>query len=98
MLDERDLPPQIPVTEEMRLEIQGAIAEIDPAQMAIISKMTPAERMEMGFRMSDMALRVARERLMQLHPELSEVDANRTVLERYYALEKTDHVRSPFGD
>lgn len=87
------IPPQIPVSEEMRAEIRGALAEIDPAQMAIIARMTPAQRMEMGFALSNSLRRVAVDRLMQLHPELSESEANREFLARYYALEDKYNAR-----
>ena len=87
------IPPQIPVTEEMRAEIRGALAEIDPAQMAIIARMTPAQRMEMGFAMSNSVRRIAVDRLRQLRPELSEAEANREVLARYYALEEKYNAR-----
>jgi hypothetical protein len=88
MDDHNDLPPQIPVTDEMHAEIHGALAEIDLAQMAVISRMTPAQRMEIGFRMSNIARRVAVDRLRQIHPELGEADANRMLLARYFALEE----------
>ena len=87
------IPPQIPVSEEMRAEIRGALAEIDPAQMAIIARMTPAQRMEMGFAMSNSVLRIAVDRLRQLRPELSEAEANREFLARYYALEAKYNAR-----
>ncbi len=87
MPGDKDIPPQIPVTAEMRAEIRGALAEIDPAQMAIISRMTPEERIEAGFRMSNIARRVVVDRLRQLHPELSEAEANRIALAQYYALQ-----------
>lgn len=95
MTDTEKIPPQIPVTDEMRSEIRGALAEIDPAQMAIIASLTPAERMQQGFAMSNTVRRIAVGRLRQLHPELDEAEANRQVLARYYALEDGTNGRRP---
>ena len=79
----------------MRAEIRGAIAEIDPAQMAIIARMTPAQRMKKGFALSNSLRCVAVGRLRQLRPELSEAEANREFLARYYALEEKFNARHP---
>lgn len=89
MPDDNDLPPQIPVTEEMRIEIHGALAEIDPAQMAIISRMTPAQRGAHGLSMCESVLRIAVGRARQLHPDWDDMEAQRGVLNAYYALESS---------
>jgi hypothetical protein len=39
------------LTEEEKLEIRAAIREIDPAKMAIIRKMTPAQRVDAALRL-----------------------------------------------
>jgi hypothetical protein len=88
-----EIPPQIELTEEMRQEIRGACAEVDPEQMAIIARMTPAERMLKGFRLSNTSRRVAVARYRQQHPELSEAEAQRILLARYYDLESRDAAR-----
>lgn len=82
------IPPQVELTEEMRQEIRGACAEVDPEQMAIIARMTPAERMLKGFRLSNIARRVAVAHYRQQHSELSEADAQRILLAQYYSLEQ----------
>jgi hypothetical protein len=81
----RDKP--VEVTDEMRKEISGAIAEIDLAQMALIRKLTVAERVAMGADMIAAAERVGVYRLRQRQPELSEDEAYRIVrggLVNYY--------------
>lgn len=83
----------IALTTEMIAEIRGAWAEIDPAQMAIISGLSPAERMRRGFAMSNAVRRVAVYRLRQQRPELSEAEANRIVLARYYEAEDRFNAR-----
>ncbi len=77
----------------MIAEIRGAWAEIDPAQMAIIRRFSPAERMRRGFAMSNAVRRVAVYRLRQQWPELSEAEANRMVLARYYEMEQRFNAR-----
>ena len=50
--------PKIVVTEKMRRQIAGAVAEIDLAQMEFIRRMTPAERVRRAADMIDAAERV----------------------------------------
>lgn len=67
------------VTEQMRREIAGAVAEIDLAQMAMLRRMTPAQRVRMAASMIADVERVAVYRLRQREPELSEPEAYRIV-------------------
>ena len=67
------------VTEKMRRQIRGAVAEIDLAQMAILRHMTPAERVRQAADMIDAAERVGVFRLRQRQPELSPEEALRIV-------------------
>ncbi len=67
------------LTDKMRKQIRGAIAEIDMAQMAIIRKMTPAERVARGAEMCAAAERMGVRRLRLRQPELSEDEAYRIV-------------------
>lgn len=73
----RDKPVEL--TDKMRKEISGAIAEIDPAQMAIIRRLTVAERVAMGADMVAAAEKVGVYRLRLRQPELSEDEAYRIV-------------------
>src|SRR5690349_13257119 len=91
MSDEEKIPPQIVVTEEMLIEIRGAMAEIAPAQMAIVSRLTVVERVANGFSMSNSVRRASAHRLMQLDPSLDQAEANRRALAEYYALEEALH-------
>ena len=67
------------VTEEMRREIASAVAEIDLAQLEILRRMTPAQRVRMAASMIADGERVAVYRLRQREPELSEDEAYRIV-------------------
>ncbi len=60
-------------------QIAGAVAEVDPQQVAILRRLTPAQRVQQAVSMIDLAEQVAAYRLRQRHPELSEIEALRTV-------------------
>ena len=67
------------ITDRIRRQIAGAVAEIDLQQMAIIAKLTPAERVQMAASMIDACERVGVTRLRQREPELNEEEALRIV-------------------
>jgi hypothetical protein len=67
------------ITERIRRQIAGAVAEIDLEQMAITAKLTPAERVRMAASMIDACERAGVTRLRQREPELSEEEALRSV-------------------
>jgi hypothetical protein len=73
----RDRP--VIVTEEMRREIAGAIAEIELEQLAILRKLTPAQRVQQAASMIDAAERVTARRLCEREPDLSYEEALRIV-------------------
>ena len=63
-------------------QIAGAVAEIDPQQMAIVRRLTSAQRFEQMQSMVDLVEGIAAYRLRQRQPELSEADALRIVRRR----------------
>ncbi len=65
------------VTEEMRREIAGAVAEIDLAQLEILRRMTPAQRMAIAAALIADLERAAAYQLRQRHPELNVADSLR---------------------
>lgn len=67
------------ITEKVRRQIAGAVAEIDLVQMAIVSKLTPAERVQMALSMIDACEKAGVTQLRQRQPELSEDEAYRIV-------------------
>jgi len=69
----------IVVTERMRRQIAGAVAELDLAQIAISRKLTPAERTWQAASMIDAAERAAATHLRLAHPDLTPDDALRIV-------------------
>jgi hypothetical protein len=82
------LPPQIPVTDAMRAEIRGAIAEIDREQMSIIGRLTPQQRCEQMMSLTRMVREIAIQQLRQHEPELSEAEAQHRILEAYFQREE----------
>ena len=87
------------ITDEIRQEIAGAVGEIDIAQMAIIAKLTAAQRVQMAASMIDACERAGVQRLRLRQPELSEHEAYRIVrggLLNYYREQKQwQHSNSP---
>lgn len=59
--------------------IPGAVAEVDPRQIAIYRRLTPAQRFQQAVSMIELAEDVAAYRLRQRRPDLSEADALRTI-------------------
>ncbi|MCL4858756.1 MAG: hypothetical protein KJZ93_05090 [Caldilineaceae bacterium] len=55
--------------------IQGAVAEVDPAQMAIVGRHSAAERLEQTASMIEFVQRTGALRLRQRRPHLSEAEA-----------------------
>jgi hypothetical protein len=64
--------------------IAGAVAEVDPHQVAISRRLTPAQRVQQALSMIELAERVAAYRLRQQHPEMNEIEALRAVRRRAY--------------
>ncbi len=70
------------VDERIRKMIAGAVAEVDPAQIAVLRRLTPAERCRQAIAMIEGAERVAAYRARHRQPELTESQAIVTVRQR----------------
>jgi hypothetical protein len=66
-----------PLDAELVQGIYGAMAEVDPAQMAIIRRLTPAQRFAQAMSMIDFVHKVGARRLRHRQPYLSEQEALR---------------------
>ena len=75
---------QAPTNDEAirQAQIAGAVAEVDPQQIAIFRRLTPAQRVQQAVSMIELAEQVAVYRLRQRHPEMSEIEALRVVRRR----------------
>ncbi len=68
--------------QRMKQQIRAAVREVDPAQIAIIRKLTPAQRAEIALSMIRAGEEVAVYRLRLKRPELTDVEALRIVRNR----------------
>ena len=73
---------QAKMTEHMRRLIAGAVAEVDPRQIAMSRHLSPAQRFQQAVSMIDLAERVGAYRLRQRRPDLGEIEALRIVRSR----------------
>jgi hypothetical protein len=67
------------LTDEMRREIAGAVRELDLAQMAVVAKLSSAQRVFIAASMIQACEQVGVYRLRRRQPELSEPEAYRIV-------------------
>jgi len=79
---------QFELTEEERIAIHAAMAEVDLQQAEIDRRLTVAQRVYKAFSISEMMRRIGIFRLRQENPELSEAEAQRIFLQRYYSLKE----------
>ncbi len=68
--------------ERTRQEIRAAVREADPAQIAIMRKLTPAQRVEIALSMIRAGEEAAVCRLRLKRPELTDVEALRIIRNR----------------
>jgi len=64
---------------EMKRMIAGAVAEVDPAQIAITRRLTPAQRFAQAISMIEITEEVATYRLRKRHPHLSNYEARQII-------------------
>ena len=68
--------------ERTRQEIRAAVREADPTQIAIMRKLTPAERVELALSMIRAGEEAAVYRLRVKRPELTDLEALRILRSR----------------
>ncbi len=64
--------------------LRSSAGEVDPRQIEIYRRLSPANRFAQGCDISDTARNVTAYRISQEHPELLPAEANRMALERAY--------------
>lgn len=72
--------------DNIRRQIAGAIAEVDPAQMAITRKLTSAQRFRQALSMIRLSEQVTAYRLRLRQPELSDSEALQAIRSRHVHL------------
>jgi len=68
-----------PLDERLQRLIAGAVAEVDPRQIAIYQRLSPAQRFRQGCSLIEGAERITALQLQRRHPHLSEREAHRWV-------------------
>ncbi len=71
-----------PVSAELSSILKGCVAQVDPAQIEILKRLTPAQRFRMGCSMTDLAVKVVAYRIRLKNPELSLAEAQRLAIQR----------------
>lgn len=72
------------VSPELEQILKSSAAEVDPRQIQIYHRLSPADRFRQGCVLSDTARRVVAYRIRQDHPEVSPEEAHRMALRRAY--------------
>lgn len=75
---------QPPVSPELDQILKSSAAEVDPRQIHIYHRLSPADRFRQGCVLSDTARQVVAYRIRQDHPEASPAEAQRMALQRAY--------------
>lgn len=57
--------------------LEGSVAEVDPAQIAIFRRLSPAQRFQLGCSITDAALQAVAYRIRQRNPDISVAEAYR---------------------
>jgi hypothetical protein len=79
------LQGQPALSPELSQVLKGSVSEVDPRQIEIYQRMSPAERFRQGCVISDTARQVVAYRILQENPELTPAEANRMALQRAYS-------------
>lgn len=80
------IPGRPDLAPELAESIRAAIRDVDPLQIALASRLTPAERVWQAGRLSDGLRWMAVRRLMAEQPGLTLRKAHQEVMHRYYQL------------
>jgi len=80
------LDGQPALSPELQQILRSSAAEVDPRQIEIYQRLTPADRFRQGCSISDTARNVVAFRIRQENPSLSYAEANHIALQRAYRL------------
>ncbi len=85
------------VDERIRRMIAGAVAEVDPAQIAVLRRLTPAQRFTQMISMIRFTEKSTAHRLCNREPALSEAEALKVVRSGYVIQWLTEHRKQKQG-
>src|SRR5574337_899436 len=80
------IPGRPELAPELAESIRAAISDVDPLQIEMASRLTPADRVQQAGRLSDGLRQMALRRLMAEQPGLTLRQAQQEVMHRYYQL------------
>ena len=80
------IPGRPELAPELAASLDAAIRDVDPRQIQIASRLSPADRVRQASQLSDGLRMMAVRRLMAERPQLTMQEAQREVLHRYYRL------------
>lgn len=78
------LVDQPAISNHLKVKVHHSLGEIDPRQMIIYHRASPAERFQQGCSTSNLARQTVAYRIRQGHPELDLAEASRRALARAY--------------
>lgn len=73
---------QPPISSELSVTLQGSLAEVDPAQIAIFKRLSFEQRFRQGCSISNLACQVVANRIRQRNPQISQADALRLAIHK----------------
>ena len=79
------LVDQPPLSDQLKKILSSISSEVDPRQIEIYHRLSPAGRFQQGCAISDAARRAVAYRICQQNPEISLAEANKLALERAYS-------------
>lgn len=85
------LEGQPAVSEELAEILRKTAAQVDPNQIAVLRRLSPAQRFRLGCSVSDAARKVVAYRIRQRHPELTPDQANILALQKGRSLHPHAH-------
>jgi hypothetical protein len=75
------LRDQAAISSDLEKILDGCIAEVNPAQIEIIKKLTFAQRFQQGYSISNLARNVVAHRIRQRNPNLNAAKAQRLAIQ-----------------
>lgn len=70
------------INDELSVTLDGSVAEVDPAQIAILKKLSFQQRFQQGCSISNLASRVVANRIRQKNPKLNQAEAHRLAVQK----------------
>ena len=67
---------------ELSVSLDGSVAEVDPAQIAIFKQLSFEQRFRQGCSISNLARQVVANRIRQRNPQLSIIEAHRLAIQK----------------